>query len=308
MAEAPLGRPLYVARDVCFTYPGADRPAVDGVSLEVPPGTLYGVLGPNGSGKSTLLKLLLGSLRPDDGRVAYGGRGPSEWGRRSLARRVGVVPQHEEVAFPVTVRELVAMGRYPHLGPWRAERDEDRRAVGRALRRCDLAGLEERPISTLSGGERQLARVARALAQEPEVLVLDEPTVSLDIRHEMEIFGLLRRLVDEEGVTVLLVTHNLNAAARTARRLLLLDDGRRAAEGPPEEVLTRATVEDVYGWPVRVARHPGPGPDTGAPQVVPLTSADAADHGGSPGGPDVAPDPRPDTDEPTNPRKEPSDP
>jgi iron complex transport system ATP-binding protein len=135
--------------------------------------------------------------------------------------------------------------------------------------RCDVLAFAQRPISTLSGGERQRARVARALAQEPRVLALDEPTVALDIRHEMAIFELLRDLA-RAGVTVVLVTHNLNLAARYADRLLLLDRGRVAAEGPPAEVIRRELLEQVYHWPVRVTPHPGPGPDTGAPQVTPL--------------------------------------
>lgn len=260
----------FEARRLSFRYPDAEQRAVDGVDLAVRWGELFGLIGPNGSGKSTLLRLLLGSLEPEAGTLAFDGRPPGEWSPRELARRVGVVPQHEEVAFPLTVREFVAMGRYPHLGPWRGERPADRRAIADALRRCDLAGLAGRPFSTLSGGERQLARIARALAQEPAALVLDEPTVSLDLRHEMEILGLLRRLVDEEGVTVLLVTHHLDTAARTADRLLLLCQGAALAEGTPREVLTRDAVERAYGWPVRVDAHPGPGPDAGAPRVTPL--------------------------------------
>lgn len=260
----------FEASGLGFRYPGAERPALRDVSLSVGWGELYGVVGPNGSGKSTLLRLLLGSLEPDRGRTAFGGRPPGAWERRAMARRVGVVPQREDVAFPLRVRDFVAMGRYPHLGPWRAEREEDRAAVEAALGRCDLEGLADRPFATLSGGERQLARVARALAQEPDVLVLDEPAVSLDLRHEMEILGLLDRLVAEAGVTVLLVTHHLNAAARSAHRLLLLEAGRSTAEGPPAEVLTREAVERAWRWPVRITPHPGPGPDAGAPQVVPL--------------------------------------
>ena len=265
--------PVFRARGLRFRYEGAERPALDGVELTVRPGELYAVLGPNGAGKSTLIRLLTGVRAPEAGEVLFEGRPPGERGRRELARRLAVVAQREQVAFPLTVRDFVAMGRYPHLGPWRAERPEDRRAVEEAMRRCDLEGLAARSFSTLSGGERQLARVARALAQEPRVLVLDEPTVSLDLRHEMEIFGLLRRLVDEEGVTVVVVTHHLNAAARAADRLLLLDGGRPAAEGTPERVLTRETVESAWRWPVRVTPHPGPGPDAGAPQVVPLRRA-----------------------------------
>lgn len=262
---------VFRAERLRFTYEGAATPALRDVDLRVRSAELYGVIGPNGSGKSTLLKLLLGVLAPEAGTVFFSGREPGAWGRRELARRVGVVPQQEDVAFPLTVRDLVAMGRYPHLGPLRTEGEADRAAVRDAMERCDVADLAARPLSTLSGGERQLTRIARALAQRPEALVLDEPTVSLDIRHEMEIFDLLRQLVDRDGVTVILVTHHLNAAARAADRLLLLREGRPAAEGTPESVLTREAVEAAYGWPVRIARHPGPGPDTGAPQVVPLT-------------------------------------
>ena len=265
--------PLLAASGLRFRYPGAARPAVDEVDLSVPEGALFGVIGPNGSGKSTLVRLLLGALEPDRGEIRLLGRRLSSWRRRELARRVGVVPQNESVTFPVSVREFVAMGRYPHLGPWRTEGPEDRDAVERALARCDVENLAGRAFATLSGGERQLARVARALAQEPDLLALDEPTVSLDVRHEMEIYELLRELV-AGGTTVLLVTHNLNAAARYADRLLLLHGGRARAEGTPAEVLTRETVEEVYGWPVRVVPHPGPGPDEGAPQVVALAGGD----------------------------------
>ncbi|HEX8241923.1 MAG TPA: ABC transporter ATP-binding protein [Longimicrobium sp.] len=257
-------------RGVTFRYPDSARPAVDGVTVAVPAGACTAVLGPNGSGKSTLLRLLLGTLSPAAGSVELDGRAVEDWGRGEIARAVGVVPQGEEAVFPMTVREMVAMGRYPHLGPWRREGDADRRAVEQAMRRCDVMAFAHRPISTLSGGERQRARVARALAQEPAALALDEPTAALDVSHEMAIFELLRDL-GRAGTTVLLVTHNLNLAARYADRLVLLDRGRVAAAGAPDEVLARETVERVYGWPVRIDRHPGPGPDTGAPQVVPLS-------------------------------------
>jgi iron complex transport system ATP-binding protein len=252
-----------------YRYPESTRPAVLDLSLEVPAGATTAVLGPNGSGKSTLLRLLLGILPPSAGTVEFGDRRVADWGRDALARAVGVVPQGEETVFPVSVRELVAMGRYPHLGPWRREGDADRRAVEDAMRRCDVWDLAARPVPTLSGGERQRARVARALAQQAPTLALDEPTAALDVSHEMAIFELLRDL-GHAGKTVLLVTHNLNLAARYADRLVLLDHGRVAAEGAPAQVLTRETVERVYGWPVEIVPHPGPGPDTGAPQVVPL--------------------------------------
>lgn len=261
----------WLCEGLVFRYPGAARAALDGVSLRVPVGGCTAILGPNGSGKSTLLRLLLGVLRPSAGRAEFRGRPVSGWPRVEMAREVGVVPQGEEAAFPMSVRETVALGRYPHLGPWRREGPADRRAVEEAMRRCDVEGLAERAVSTLSGGERQRVRVARALAQEAPVLALDEPTAALDVGHEMAIFELLRDL-GRAGKTVLLVTHNLNLAARYASRLVLLERGTVAAEGPPAEVLERGTIARVYGWPVRVVPHPGPGPDRGAPQVVTLVA------------------------------------
>ncbi len=273
---ADAGPPAFEARAVVFRYPGASRPALDGVDVVVPGGSLYAVLGPNGSGKSTLLRVLLGALRPEAGTVRHAGRPVAEWPRRELATRIGVVPQGEELTFPLSVRELVALGRYPHLGVLGRESAADRAAVEEALERCEVADLAGRAVASLSGGERQRTRIARALAQQPRTLVLDEPTMALDIRHEMQILELAAALA-AGGVTVVLVTHALNLAARYASRLLLLGGGapgaprgRVVAEGTPEQVLTKERIEAVYGWPVAIGRHPGPGPDTGAPQVVAL--------------------------------------
>lgn len=260
---------IFRTHDLAYRYPGADRDALHGVDLVVPRGSFYAIIGPNGCGKTTLLRLLLGALDPRGGRVLYDDRDVGDWSRRDLARRVGVVPQIEELVFPVSVRELVAMGRYPHLGSWRGEGAADRQAVESAMRTCDVGVLARRSVTTLSGGERQRARLARALAQQPDTLVLDEPTASLDISHEMGIFELLRGLADT-GVTVVMVTHNLNVAARYADRLLLLDRGRAVAEGRPDAVLVTETLESVYRWPVARTPHPGPGPDAGTPQITPL--------------------------------------
>lgn len=266
------GSPVFDVRDLGFRYPGAPRPALAEVSFTVDPGTVLGIIGPNGSGKSTLLRLLLGALEPGSGAVYYEGRPLGSWTRRELARVVGVVPQREELAFPLTVRQLVAMGRYPHLRTWQREGAADRRAIDSALQRCDVDHLRDRPLGTLSGGELQRVLLARALAQEPRTLVLDEPTAALDIRHEMAIFERLAELAAQDGVTVVVVTHNLNLAARYADRLLLLDRGRTARTGTPAEVMDRETLERVYGWPLVVTTHPGPGPDAGAPQVVSLAA------------------------------------
>jgi iron complex transport system ATP-binding protein len=255
------------ARGARYRYPGGAADALAGADIDAAPGEMVAILGPNGAGKSTLLKLLLGVLEPTGGVAEYEGSAAAGWEPVERARRIGVLPQHEEPAFPVTVGELVVMGRYPHLGRWRRPGPADRVAVESALERCRVADLVARPFTTLSGGERQRARLARALAQEPEALALDEPTASLDVAHEMEIWEILREEAGR-GRTVLLTTHHLNLAARYAHRLVLLDRGRARATGPPADVLTAETVTAVYGWPVRV--EPLEEREGRAPQVVPL--------------------------------------
>ena len=254
-------------KSLCHRYRGAARDAVRDVSLRAEPGVVSTVLGPNGSGKSTLLRLLAGGVRPRSGTAEYGGRPLDQWPPRTLARRLAVVTQHEHVPFPVTAGSLAAMGRYPHLGPWRRERAKDRAAVAAAMERCGVAGLEDRDFRTLSGGERQRVRIARALAQEPRVLLLDEPTAALDMRYEMSIFRLLRELATNEGTAVVVVTHNLNLAARFGDRHLLLADGATAAEGSSAEVITGENVSRVYQWPVGVVSQRFQEGD--APQVLP---------------------------------------
>jgi iron complex transport system ATP-binding protein len=249
--------------DVRFRHAGAQHDAVDGVTLDVSAGRMTALLGPNGAGKSSLLQLMLGLLAPTAGRIEFGGRPLAAWTRRALARKIGVVPQGEVEAL-FTVREIVAMGRYPHLGRWQRERECDVAAIAGAMRRCAVDDFAGRWLTTLSGGERQRVRLARALAQEPSVLVLDEPTTSLDVRHEMATFELLRALRDD-GVTIVLATHNLNLAARYADDLVLLERGRVIAQGPAQDVITGDRISRVYEWPVAIATH-----DDGAPQIVPL--------------------------------------
>ena len=270
----------FATRDLEYSYPGQAHPAIDGLTMAVPPGSVFALLGPNGSGKSTLLKLLLGALTPTAGEARYQGIPVGQWPRRAYARHVGVVPQLEQITFPLTVRQLVSMGRYPHMGAWRTEGSADRQAIDQALERCEIVELAARPLGTLSGGERQRARVARALAQEPETLVLDEPTAALDIHHEMAMFELLAELALRDGKTVVIATHNVNLAARYATRVLLLDHGRPAAGGTPIEVIEADTIGRVYRWPVAIVEHPGPGPDAGAPQVVPLADGGRLGAGG----------------------------
>lgn len=256
---------IFDACELVVRYRSRGPEVLNGINMTVPSGILYAILGPNGSGKSTLMKALLGSVPRRSGEVRIDGKQLELWNRRSLSRSVGAVTQSETVAFPISVRELVAMGRYPHLGPLRREREEDRVAVNDALFRCDATELAMRDVGTLSGGEFQRVRIARALAQVPRALVLDEPTASLDLHHEMGILQLLRRSVDE-GTTVILITHHLNLAARFADRILLLDNGRVAGEGTVPEVFRKEVLEPVYRWDLRVQNDPL----TGHPTVTPL--------------------------------------
>ena len=254
----------WALRNVRYQHPDASSTAVDGVTLDITAGRMTALLGPNGAGKSTLLQLMLGTLTPQAGEITFRGKPLPQWSRSDLARVMGVVPQGEtEPLF--TVREIVAMGRYPYLGPWRREQEHDSAAIEKAMQRCDVTAFSDRWLSTLSGGERQRVRLARALAQEPDILVLDEPTTSLDIRHEMTTFEFLRGLRDN-GTTVVLATHNLNLAARYADTLVLLHHGRCVAAGSPQTVLTAERIGEVYEWPVAITRH-----TTGAPQIDPLS-------------------------------------
>jgi iron complex transport system ATP-binding protein len=260
------------ARGLTVRYAGAARPALDDVTFDAVPGQLLAVTGPNGSGKTTLLRALMGLIRAEHGTALVGEREVSAWGREALARVVGVVPQREETVFPLRVSEMVMLGRYARLGPLAAAGAADREAVARALARCDATDLADRRVDELSGGEWQRVRVARAIAQEPQVLILDEPTASLDVRHEMELFELVRELVDD-GLTGVVITHELNLAARFADRMLLLDQGRVVLAGTPAEVLDRHVLGRVFRWPVAITTWGGT-----APQVIPLRQSELGDH------------------------------
>jgi iron complex transport system ATP-binding protein len=252
-------------RDVVVRYRGAPTPAVDGVSLLCPSGEVTAIVGPNGSGKSTLVRLLLGRQPLVAGNVLVGDMDRSQLSQRELARRVAIVPQREEAAFPMLVREYVALGRLPHSGAWRAETPADRESVARALTRTGVEALRDRATDELSGGEWQRVRVARALAQDAPALVLDEPTTFLDVAHEMALFELASALAGS-GLAVLLVSHQLNLVARFAQTMVLLERGRVAAAGAPETVMSARVLESVYEWPLVVTRDPA----SGAPAVVPL--------------------------------------
>jgi len=255
---------LLSAVDLHFRYPrppkkpqtaAADLEVIAGVSLDVAAGEAVGILGPNGSGKTTLLRLLSGSARPLSGRVRLGDADVLTFSRRAIARRIAVVPQETSLAFDYTVLEIVLMGRYPHLGTFEVEGPRDLAIAMAALESTGTAAFAERPFRTLSGGEKQRVVIAAALAQldagstgpeSPALLVLDEPTASLDLKYQFEIGALLRRIHDERGITVLLSTHDLRFAAALCNRIVLLAQGRVLAQGTPAEVLTPALVGRLF--------------------------------------------------------------
>jgi iron complex transport system ATP-binding protein len=252
-------------RDLVVSYPGAKHNAVDGVSFVGERGRLTALAGPNGSGKSSIVKALLRRADIPSGLATIDGRDVRSLSYAELALSVAVVPQREESAFPVLVRDYVFLGRYPHLGLWRAPSKEDEFAVNEALAQAGVEDLAGRDTDALSGGEWQRVRIARALAQKSPALVLDEPTTFLDVAHEMAIFELMSSLA-RSGLAVLLVSHQLNLVARFADTIVLLDRGKVATIGSPTEVMRADTLESIYGWPVVITRDPA----VGAPALVPL--------------------------------------
>jgi iron complex transport system ATP-binding protein len=250
---------------VVVAYPGADANAVDGVSFAAPRGKLTALAGPNGSGKSTLVRALIRRAPLTTGRIAIDADDIGSISLAELATRVAVVPQREETTFPIRVREYVGLGRYPHLGLWKAASAEDEAAISGALVQADVEALAGRDTDALSGGEWQRVRIARALAQKTGALVLDEPTTFLDVAHEMAIFELLHSLA-RSGLAVLLVSHQLNLVARFADTIVLLHEGSVATSGSPADVMRADTLESIYGWPVVISRDPA----VGAPALVPL--------------------------------------
>lgn len=227
-------------------------------------GDFVGVLGPNGCGKSTLIRALSGVLPLEAGDVRLFGKPVSSLSRREVARQIAVIPQDRGALFAFSVMEVVLMGRTPHIGRFEAVRQKDVDAAIWALERVDALHLKDRPITALSGGERQRVVVARALAQEPRVLLLDEPTSFLDLNHQVEIFDLLAELKRDHGLTVLCASHDLNVTSDYCGRLVMMQGGRVVAEGTPDEIVTTENIRAVYGAEVIVQASPA----TGAPHVT----------------------------------------
>lgn len=242
---------LLEARDVSWSVRG--RSIITDLSLAPAPGTMVGVLGPNGSGKSTLLRVMTGLQRPDTGRVLLDGTDIRRMSRRRFSRRVALVEQEVSTDQNPTVRDVIELGRIPHRAAWSGPRPGDDEAVARAATTTSLTDRLDQRYGTLSGGERQRVQIARALAQEPEVLVLDEPTNHLDIRHQLDLLALVRGT----GATVIAALHDLNLAAAYCDHLLVLTDGRAVTSGPPSEVISEEMIRSVYGVGARVCHDEG---------------------------------------------------
>ncbi|HEX4346536.1 MAG TPA: ABC transporter ATP-binding protein [Vicinamibacterales bacterium] len=246
---------MLTASGVSFSYPGTSTPVLDGVAMQVGTGDIIGLLGPNGSGKTTLLKIISGMLVPSAGSIAIAGVPVASLSRRDLAKRLAVVPQDTQSAFDFTVLDIVLMGRYPHLGPFELEGVDDLAIAREVMTATGTAALETRRFATLSGGEKQRVVIASALAQASDILLLDEPTASLDLGYQFEVALLLQRLNRERGTTMIVSTHDLNLAASMCHKAVMLKDGRVLAHGPMETVLTAPNIRALYGVDADVRFH-----------------------------------------------------
>ena len=242
------------SRQLGYSY--RDVPVLKDLSFFVSQGDFFVIIGPNGSGKTTLLKCISGILRPQTGVLKILGAPVQTYSRKSLARSIALVPQTAPVDFPFTVTEVVLMGRSPHLGILGVEHEKDLSIAHRAMEFTGVAPLAHRKLDQLSGGERQRVMIARAICQDPKIILLDEPTASLDLAHQVRIMDLMERLRHEKKVTILMVSHDINLAALYGNRLMLLKEGQILSLGPPSDVLTFQTLEEAYGCPLLVDKSP----------------------------------------------------
>lgn len=245
---------LLSAKRISFSY--ADAPTLSEIDFALECGALRALLGPNGSGKTTLLKLLMGILTPTRGKVFYQGVDLKKMTRREIARRIALVPQEMNLQFGFTVEQMVMLGRTPHVGALSGAKKQDRVIVEHAMEIMEIKEMRGRVVTELSGGEQQRVVIAMALAQEPQVLLLDEPTVHLDINHQIEILELVKKLNRENGLTVLATMHDLNLAALYFDNLTLLERGRVVAHGAPQTVLNAEQIRAVFNANVIIQNHP----------------------------------------------------
>lgn len=247
--------PIVSLTDLCFAYEPRSQ-VLRGISLDILPGTITAILGPNGAGKTTLLRVILGLLKPQRGAIRLEGKPQKSFSRREMSRLIGLVPQSEYIPFDFSVLEFVLLGRAPYLGPLEMPREQDRAIALDALRAIGLEHLRERATPSLSGGERQLAMIARALAQQPRLLLLDEPTSHLDLSNRDRVLNILRAQA-RAGITVIFTTHDPNLAVAIADYVILMHQGALLAAGALETTLTAENLTATYGIPVRVMRADG---------------------------------------------------
>lgn len=245
---------LIEIRNVSLQYGSSD--VVRDVSVQIEEGEFFVIIGPNGAGKTTLLKSITGLHHLTAGEILLRQKSVTKYSRKELARSLAMVPQHINAEFPFTVAETVIMGRYPHLGLLAVEGKHDLEIAEQAMAFTEVLHLADRRLGQLSGGERQRVIIARAICQQSKVLLLDEPTASLDPAHQLRIMDLMERLRQQEQITIIMVSHDLNLASAYADRLLLLNEGRVAALGTPNEVLSGDTLEQSYGCRLHVDEHP----------------------------------------------------
>lgn len=238
--------------------------AIQGINLDIPPQSFLALIGPNGSGKTTLLRLMTNVMRPQKGQVSLDGKPLGQFTARQLACKIAVISSEQHFQFPFPVLEVVAMGRFPHLGRLQKMSQQDWEIVDDAMRMTDIGQLQHRPISQLSSGERQRVLIARAIAQRPSILVLDEPNTHLDIHHQIAIFRLLRFLNERHAMTEIMVLHDLTAAAAFCQSVALLHQGKLVKQGSPEDVITTENIKATYGTEVVVY----PSPAGGYPQIA----------------------------------------
>lgn len=246
--------PILKICNIGFRY--GDKQVLDSISLDLYPGEIIGILGPNGSGKSTLLRLMDGVLAPQSGELEINGKPYGRLSRKELAREAAMVSQEQHFRFSFSCIEVVMMGRFPHLKAMQFENKNDLTVAMDALRSTHALEFAERSIHDLSGGERQRVLIARALAQEPRVMLLDEPTSFLDLKFKREVFRLVSSLSKEKGLAVVIVSHDIDLVSQYCNRVILLKNGSVYRTGTPEEVITSKNIEDVYECPVLVDQNP----------------------------------------------------
>ncbi|WP_436936456.1 ABC transporter ATP-binding protein [Halovenus marina] len=281
-----MGASELAGEELVIQYASSEQPVIDGESLVAEPGAVTALIGPNGSGKSTMLKGIGNQLAPDDGSVLLDGRDIYQMDGKELARNLGLLSQESTSPDSITVEELVFHGRYPHRGFFEPVTDADREAVERAIELAGCEHLRDRQVGSLSGGQRQLAWIAMVLAQETEVLLLDEPTTFLDLHHQLEVMEIIERMRTDSEVTIVVVLHDIEQAARIADRMVALKDGTVQAKGTPEEVVTEDLLAEVFEIDAEVNQT-----DRG-PRVEPLRPRHDDEPGDGDADPDDAPEQR----------------